>query len=129
MSSFDPTEGLSGLQQWSEPLIFDRLLTVYLKMVCDDGLARGLTRLHARVWRALIGGDLRAFESLRATLISALEHCSLTLDHLAEVDNEIMMELLDVVILRYNRSHRTARAYHLALMQLAGRLAPARLAA
>ena len=51
------------------------------------------------------------------------------LDHLAEVDGEIMIELLDVVMARYNRSHRTARAYHLALMELAGRLPPVRLAA
>jgi hypothetical protein len=129
MPTTDPTEGFSGLQEWSEPLIFDRLFSAYMKMVHDDGLARGLTRLHARVWRALIGGDLIGFESLRGTLVSALEHCSLTLDHLAEVDGEIMMELLDVVILRYNRSHRTARAYHLALMQLARRLGPARMAA
>ena len=48
----------------------------------------------------------------------SLEHCSLSLNHLAEVDAEIMVELLDVVISRYNRSQRTARAYHLALMQL-----------
>ena len=34
-----------------------------------------------------------------------------------------MIELLDVVMARYNRSHRTARAYHLALMELAGRFA------
>jgi hypothetical protein len=40
-----------------------------------------------------------------------------------------MIELLDVVMARYNRSHRTARAYHLALMDLAGRLRPMRLAA
>ena len=55
--------------------------------------------------------------------------CDLTLDHLAEVDAEIMIELLDVVMARYKSSHRTARAYHLALMELAGRLRPARLAA
>jgi hypothetical protein len=40
-----------------------------------------------------------------------------------------MIELLDVVMARYNRSARTARAYHLALMELAGRLPPVRLAA
>jgi hypothetical protein len=33
------------------------------------------------------------------------------------------------VMARYNRSHRTARAYYLALMDLAGRLRPMRLAA
>jgi hypothetical protein len=129
MPTTDPSEGFSGLQQWSEPLIFDRLFDAYSKLLSDDRLARGLTRLHAQVWRALIGGDLGAFEALRETLVSALDHCSLTLNQLAEVDAEIMIELLDVVISRYNRSQRTARAYHLALMQLAGRLGPARVAA
>jgi hypothetical protein len=129
MPTTDRSEGFSGLQQWSEPLIFDRLYFAYNKLIKDAALARGLTRLHARVWRALIGGDMTAFETLRPTLVTALGHCSLSLDHLAEVDGEIMTELLDVVITRYNRSHRTAKAYHLALMQLAGRLAPARAAA
>ena len=36
------------------------------------------------------------FEELRETLVGALEPCGLTLDHLAEVDGEIMIELLDV---------------------------------
>jgi hypothetical protein len=129
MPMTDSSEGFSGLRQWSEPLIFDRLFSAYCKLLRDDALARGLTRLHARVWRALIGGDMPGFEALRETLVSALEQCSLTLNHLAEVDGEIMVELLDVVISRYNRSHRTAMAYHLALMELAGRLRPARAAA
>ena len=80
------------------------------------------------MWRALINGDMTDFGEMRETLCVALERCSLTLDHLAEVDAEIMMELLDVVISRYNRSHCTARAYHLALIELAGRLCPARAA-
>lgn len=129
MPTNDPSEGFTGLQQWSEPLIFDRLHFAYRRLLTDETLARGATRLHAQVWRALIRGDMRGFESLRESLVQTLEHCSLSLNHLAEVDAEIMVELLDVVISRYNRSQRTARAYHLALMQLAGRLAPAREAA
>jgi hypothetical protein len=125
----DLSEGFSGLQEWSEPLIFDRLFAAYSQLVRDDVLARGLTRIHARVWRALIGGDMSGFEALRETLIAALEPCGLTLDHLTEVDGDIMAELLDVVISRYNRSQRIARAYHLALMQLAGRLGRTRGAA
>ena len=128
MQTTDPSEGFSGLQEWSEPLIFDRLFSAYGELV-SEALARSLTRLHARVWRALIKGDMPAFEMQRETLVTTLRLCDLTLDHLAEVDAEIMAELLDVVISRYNRSQRTARAYHLALMQLAGRLGPARLAA
>ena len=104
----DLSEGLSGLKQWSEPVIFDRLIAAYYKLIEDRELARGLTRLHARVWRALIAGDMEGFEDLRETLVGALEPCNLTLDHLAEVDGEIMIELLDVVMARYNRSARTA---------------------
>jgi hypothetical protein len=129
MPSADPSEGFSGLKQWSEPVIYDRLIAAYFKLISDRELARSLTRLHARVWRALIGGDMEGFEELRESLVGVLEPCSLTLDHLAEVDGEIMIELLDVVMARYKSSHRTARAYHLALIELAGRLRPARLAA
>ena len=125
----DLSEGFSGLKQWSEPVIYDRLIAAYWKLISDRELARNLTRLHARVWRALIAGDMEGFEELRETLVDALEPCGLTLDHLAEVDAEIMIELLDVVMARYKSSHRTARAYHLALMELAGRLPPVRLAA
>ena len=128
MAMIDPSEGFAGLREWSEPLIFDRLSFAYSELVSEN-LARPLTRLHARVWRALIACDTPTFEALRGTLVSALKLCTLTPDHLAVVDAEIMDELLDVVISRYNRSHRTARAYHVALMELAGRLAPARLAA
>jgi hypothetical protein len=129
MESADLSEGFTGLKQWSEPVIYDRLVATYYKLIEDRELARGLTRLHARVWRALITGDMEGFKELREMLVGALEPCDLTLDHLAEADGEIMTELLDVVMARYNRSQRTARAYHLALMELAGRLPPVRLAA
>ena len=129
MIAADLPEGFSGLKQWSEPLIYDRLIATYCKLISDRERARNLTRLHARVWRALISGDMEAFEALREALVGELAPRNLTLDHLAEVDGEIMIELLDVVMARYNRSHRTARAYHLALMELAGRLRPTRLAA
>ncbi len=129
MPATDASEGYAGLQQWSQPLIFDRLSSAYRKIIHDEGLARGLARLHARVWRALVNGDMDDFGAMREALVAALEDCSLTLDHLADVDAEIMVELLDVVITRYNRSHRAARPYHLALLELAGRIAPARAAA
>lgn len=129
MLSADRSEGFSGLKQWSEPVIYDRLIAAYWKLIPDRELARDLTRLHARVWRTLIAADMEGFEELRETLVGALEPCGLTLDHLAEVDGAIMIELLDVVMARYKSSHRTARAYHLALIELAGRVRPARLAA
>ena len=122
MSLTDSSEGFTGLRQWSEPLIFDRLYSAYRRLLSDVALAGAMSRLHARVWRALIAGDTPGFEALREALVAGLDHAGLTLDHLAEVDAEIMVELLEVVVSRYARSHRTAMAYHLALMELAGRL-------
>ena len=45
----DLSEGFSGLKQWSEPVIYDRLIAAYWKLISDHELARDLTRLHARV--------------------------------------------------------------------------------
>jgi len=125
----DSAEGFAGLKQWSDPLIFDRLYAAYSRMLRNNALAAAMSRLHARVWRALIAGDAPAFEALRDALVGALGQTNLTLDDLADVDDDIMLELLDVVVSRYNRSRRTALAYHLALMELAGRLRPAARAA
>jgi hypothetical protein len=129
MPTTDASEGYSGLQQWAHPLIFDRLCSAYRRLVEDDRLARALMRLHAQVWRALVSGDMDEFGANREILIEALEACGLSLDHLSDVDAEIMVELLEVVISRFNRSQRTARAYHLALLELAGRISPLRAAA
>jgi hypothetical protein len=125
----DSAEGFSGLRQWSEPLIFDRLHGAYRRLLGDHASIWAMSRLHARVWRALIKGDMAEFEEAREALVAALGEARLNLDHLAEVDEEIMVELLEVVVSRYSRAGRTAVAYHLALMELAGRLRPVRVAA
>jgi hypothetical protein len=121
-------EGLSGLMQWSEPVIFDRLRDAYGRRVGDPATAWRLARLHARVWRALISGEMDSFETLRGELVAALAEQGLDLDCLAEADSRTMTELLEIVIARFRRSQRLAKAYHLALMALAGRLTVARAA-
>jgi len=121
-------EGLSGLMQWSDPVIFDRLRDAYDRRVGDPAIARQLARLHARVWRALISGQMDSFETLRSELVRALAEQGLDLDCLAEADSRTMTELLEIVIARFRRSQRVAKGYHLALMSLAGRLTVARAA-
>ena len=121
-------EGLSGLMQWSDPVIFDRLRDAYGRKVGDPAIAWRLARLHARVWRALISGQMDSFEMLRGELVGALAEQGLDLDCLAEVDSGTMTELLEIVIARFRQSQRVAKGYHLALMSLAGRLTMARAA-
>ena len=117
----DSAEGFSGLRQWSEPLIFDRLHRAYRRLLADQGAIWATSRLHARVWRALISGDMAIRGGARGAGRGA-SRSEPDARSLAEVDGEIMIELLDVVMARYNRADRTAGAYHLALMELAGRL-------
>jgi len=121
-------EGLSGLMQWSEPVIFDRLRDAYSRNVVDPPTAWRLARLHARVWRALISGEMDRFETLRGELVGELAEQGLDLDCLADADAGTMTELLEIVIARYRGSQRVAKGYHLALMALAGRLTTAQAA-
>ncbi len=118
-------DGLAGLLEWSEPVIYDRLLMAYRARLGEQAAVWKLSRLHCRVWRALIVGDMCKFEICRSDLVEALKENHLSLDHLAADDSGIMIELLEVVMARYHNSIRTAKSYHLALIELAGRLTPA----
>jgi hypothetical protein len=128
LRSFDAREGRLGLLEWAEPVIFDRLRHAYRRRLTDYGASWTLARLHGRVWRALIAGDIEKFERLREELVAALDQHGLTLDSLAEADAQTMAELLEIVIARFQRSQRVARGYHLALIELASRLTPNRAA-
>ena len=118
------SEGFSGLLEWSGPVIFDRLRLAYrVESPMANGRSR-LAKLHCRVWRALLMGDLDAFEAQRTELVAQLELVGLSLDCVAEADNQTMAELVEIVVARFRRSPQTSQAYHLALMQLAGTLRP-----
>lgn len=118
-------EGLAGLLEWSGPVIFDRLSLAYARRLSNCDAARALAKQHCRVWRSLLQGDCERFEAERAELLRLLAKSGLTLDHLADADNQTMAELVEIVIARFRRSPRTSQGYHLALLQLAMQLRPA----
>lgn len=124
MINADAALGLSGFLEWSQPVIFDRLVEAYQIRLGIGLPSRSLARLHSRMWRALIAGDMPQYAELRWELVAALDECRLDIEDLAEADAQILVELLDVVMTRYQRSMRTAKGYHLALIALAARLAP-----
>ncbi len=120
----DPiAEGCRGLMEWSDPVIYDRLQSIYLDKLRHQGEARNLASLHAKIWRALISGEYESFAQLRHELVDALETVSLSLDDFAAADAEILVELLEIVVARFQRSHRTAVGYHLALIELSRHVA------
>ncbi len=115
-------DGYSGLLQWADPIIFDRMLEAYGAEVSDLKVVWRLARMHARVWRSLIEGDLKAFELRRGDLVEALAQEDLDLERVAEADARTLRELLTVVVDRFHRMPRVSMGYHLALLELAGRL-------
>ena len=119
-------DGYAGLLEWADPLIFDRMLEAYGARVSDLKVVWRLARLHARVWRSLVEGDFRAYESRRIDLVDALEQEDVDIDVVAEADGRVLRELLTVVVDRFHRTPRVSMNYHLALLELAGRLAPAK---
>jgi|SRR5947209_13647471 len=119
-------DGYSGLLEWADPIIFDRMLEAYGAHSPDLKTVWRLARLHARVWRSLIEGDMKAFETRRADLVDALSQVDLDLDRVADADARTLRELLSVVVDRFHRMPRVSMNYHLALLDLAGRLTPPR---
>ncbi|MGA2044157.1 MAG: hypothetical protein ABSG83_12400 [Roseiarcus sp.] len=124
MINSDAAVGLSGLLEWSQPVIFDLLVESYEARLEPGQLPRELARLHARLWRVLMAGDMAAYVVLRRNLLEALDECRIDDADLADADARILDELLEIVMSRYQRSMRTAKHYHLALIALAARLAP-----
>jgi hypothetical protein len=122
----DVAAGLSGFLEWSQPVIFDRLAEIYqIRLGRRGPVAQNLATLHAGAWRALIAGDISKFAALRGDLARALQDAGLDANALLDQsDGEILTELLEIVMARYQRAMYTARGYHLALIALAGRLAP-----
>jgi hypothetical protein len=122
MTDANAAEGFSGLLEWSEPVIFDRLLETYRARLGGGGATWKLARLHTRTLRALMRGEPGAFEALRCELIDGLIAHGVGLAHIAEADSHAMRELLAIVVSRFSRSTTVATSYHLALMDLATRL-------
>jgi hypothetical protein len=118
----DSAEARRGLLEWAEPVIYDRLRDAYQRRLGAGAESIGLARLHCRVWRALIAGDEKNYEGLRAQLIVAVTRGGLEVACLGRGDAQTMAELLDIVAARFQRSGRQASSYRLALYELAERL-------
>ena len=122
LRTLDSADGRLGLLEWAEPVIYDRLRDAYQQRLGAGADAIRLTRLHCRVWRALIAGDEANYECLRTELIAAAARSGLEAACLSRGDAQTMAELLDIVVTRFQRSERVASSYRLALLELAERL-------
>jgi hypothetical protein len=124
LQEFGAADGLLGMLEWSEPVIFDCLCEAYRARVTEETLVGTLAHQHCRAWRALIAGDMAKFAELRRELAAALERRGLAVSWAADADARTILELSEIVAARFQRCSRLSRGYRLALLELAKRLAP-----
>ena len=105
---------------WSESIIADVLHRAYPRSQGRSANAQ-LTLRHRYFWKSLIFGSEAVSRKDRHALVLAAIDAGLDPGFLAEVDQAVLTELLDVVLLRF-RGQREARQYHLILLAVAGRL-------
>lgn len=119
---------ISELFGWTSAATLTRLQNAYAARLIEPKGAWRLALVHLRVWRALIDGDPKAFESERAKLVEQLEAEGLALDDFADEDMQTLSELLELVITRFQNSPSLLREFHTALLAISRQVVPNRAA-
>jgi hypothetical protein len=110
---------------WSESIIADVLHRRYPDEAGSKVSAvenERLLLLHLYFWKALIFGSEALGQKQRHALVNAAYEAGIDTAFLADVDDDIITELLEVVLRRFRTTPLEARRYHLLLMSVAGRL-------
>jgi hypothetical protein len=110
---------------WSEPIIADVLHRHYPDEAGNKISTRQSERLllqHLYFWKALIFGSEALSRKQRHALVIAAYEAGVDTSFLADVDDDIMIELLEVVLRRFRTTPLEARRFHLLLMSVAARL-------
>ena len=129
-SSFDRRsanldEARRTLWQWAEPIVIDRAIESYARVVDESGTV-AMARKHCRLWRIVLFNHA-------ATVSAALDDTRRAADSLGlaevlvdEANDLILEELVDIVTSRYRSSRNTIRTFSLVLMAATSRLGMAR---
>ncbi len=112
------------LQLWAQPLVMDQITHYYFDRLRGRyELARELSVIHYRMWRHLLNGDGDAATQARLAHEGALLASGLDLRMAEEADRQVLDELMDVVVTRFQRTPSLARGYGQTLLDTAARLA------
>lgn len=129
-SSFDRRSAdLDGARrtmwQWAEPIVIDRAVESYARMIDEAGTV-AMARRHCRLWHAVLFTH-------PATVAGALDDLRRAADSLGisdvlmdETNDLILEELVDIVTSRYRSSRNTIRTFSLVLMAATSCLGMAR---
>lgn len=111
------------IARWSEPLIADCVYAAYeSSMGGRTENSEALGRLHCRLWRNLLNGELVLARYLRRELLKAAVAEKLGDATLDAIDSAVFEQLLDVIIRRGQRAARPAHVDGMSLLRAASAL-------
>jgi hypothetical protein len=123
--SLDPLAELRReLMNWAEPIIADRILDGYRRVVASDTDARYLSGQHRRLWRAILLEKRSILALLRQELDEDLLKAGLDRDVADVIDQGVIEELIDIVLKRFRASSERVKGFSMVLLGAASHLSP-----
>ena len=123
--SLDPLADLRReLMNWAEPIIADRILDGYRRVVESDADARYLSGQHRRLWRAILLEKRSILEILRQELCDDLIKAGLDRDVGDVIDHGVIEELIDIVLKRFRSSNERIKGFSMVLLGAASHISP-----
>ena len=129
-SSFDRRsanldEARRTMWQWAEPIVIDRAVESYARVVDEAGTV-AMARKHCRLWRVVLSNHPAAVSDALDELRHAADSLGLADALVDETNDLILEELVDIVTSRYRSSRNTIRTFSLVLMAATSCLGMAR---
>jgi hypothetical protein len=113
--SADLDEARRTMWLWAEPIIIDRAVEAYARILDEAGTV-AMARRHCRLWRIVLSDQVGAMASAMDDLRRAADSLGLPGPVLDDVNDLILEELVDIVMGRYRASRNSAKTYSLVLM-------------
>jgi hypothetical protein len=129
-SSFDRrSANLDGARrtmwQWAEPIVIDRAVESYARMIDEAGTV-AMARRHCRLWHAVLFTHPATVAAALEDLRRAADSLGISDASMDETNDLILEELVDIVTSRYRSSRNTIRTFSLVLMAATSCLGMAR---
>lgn len=115
---------------WAEPIIADQIHAFYASQLKIKGPQSNQAIVQHRLfWRYLLAGQDKLALHARRELQNKAISQGIELESLNEADRLILDELMNVIMLRFQRSPSNVRNYGRTFIEIASQLAETRLAA
>jgi hypothetical protein len=129
-SSFDRRtadlgEARRSLWLWAEPIIIDRAVEVYARIIDETGTI-AMARRHCRLWRVVLGDQPGTTAAAMDEARRAADSLGLPGSVIDGVNDVILEELVDIVMSRYRASRNSAKTFSMVLMSATSSLGSVR---